>query len=86
MNAFNAPQAGRISSAVICRSFLGFVLDSSRSYAKLIIAVRFMSFVLYQAEQIVTESGESWKGFFNRLNTASPCHARGVTPIQGLGM
>ena len=34
MNAFNAPPVGRISSAVICRNFLGFVLDSSRSYAK----------------------------------------------------
>ena len=86
MNAFNAPQAGRISSAVICRSFLGFVLDSSRSYAKLIITVKFMSCVLCQAERIVSEFSESWKGFFDRLNTASPGHASGVTPIQGLGM
>ena len=37
MNAFNAPRLGRTSSAVICRNFLGFVLDSSRSYAKLVL-------------------------------------------------
>jgi hypothetical protein len=47
MNAFNAPRLGRTSNAVICRNFLGFVKDSSRSREMILVKLVFWSFCFF---------------------------------------
>jgi hypothetical protein len=63
MNAFNAPRLGRTSSAVICRNFLGFVTDSSRS--------RELFLLNWSSGRFVFPNGASVRGKFISVNQRS---------------
>jgi hypothetical protein len=72
MNAFNAPRLGRTSNAVICRNFLGFVKDSSRSREMIFVLVLWSVSFLSVAVRL-RQSRPCWqRGFSRTFSRSSP--------------
>ena len=71
MNAFNAPRSGRTSNAVICRNFLGFVTNSSRSRKMILVKLVSGRFDFYNAGRVAKWPDCASVGNFGSSHLAS---------------